>query len=356
MKTITQLDVGRHNNFDVLRLMAALMVILSHAYLITGNFASEPYVKVLGFTDMGAFGVGIFFIISGYLVLKSLCRQKTPGSFVKARALRIFPGLIASALFCAFVIGPLCTNLPLSAYFKSPETYDFLWRFSALHNIKNMLPGVFVSNPYPRHVNSPVWTLPAEILLYLGVFVIGLVRLVWQKQYKLLLQALPLILLLAAFFFKKNYSLEYYNYTVCSWGIYFLTGMLFYWFNKHIKISIRVFLVLLAAFLVLYFLNIPLYSYVFMAVLVYGVFVFAYHPKLHISLAKNWGDFSYGRYIYTFPVQQMLIAKFGILGPINNFLLSVLLTLPLAMLSWYYMEKPILALKQGSKKLQPIIL
>jgi peptidoglycan/LPS O-acetylase OafA/YrhL len=161
---------------------------------------------------MGAVGVGIFFTISGYLILKSLYRHKTIGQFVWARSLRIFPGLFIASLFCAFIIGPLSTNLPLSEYFKKGETFDFIWRLSLLHNFKNTLPGVFITNPYPSHVDSPIWTLPAEILLYLEVVILGVVMISFKKQFKALFRLIPLIFLLILFFFKKSYPDWYMQY------------------------------------------------------------------------------------------------------------------------------------------------
>ncbi|TFF34045.1 acyltransferase family protein [Mucilaginibacter psychrotolerans] len=82
MITIKQLDQGRNNNFDLLRFTAAVMVIFSHTYLVNGQFSNEPLQKLIGFIDFGALGVKIFFIISGYLITKSLYRQPTLGSFV----------------------------------------------------------------------------------------------------------------------------------------------------------------------------------------------------------------------------------------------------------------------------------
>jgi peptidoglycan/LPS O-acetylase OafA/YrhL len=345
MKSLNELDKGRNNNFDLLRLFAATLVILSHSYLITGNFQSEPFIRLFGFIHLGAVGVGIFFTISGYLILKSLYRHKTIGQFVWARSLRIFPGLFIASLFCAFIIGPISTNLPLLEYFKKGETFEFIWRLSLLHNFKDMLPGVFINNPFPSRVNGPIWTLPAEILLYSEVVILGVVIVFFKKQFKLLLRLLPLIILLILFFFKKSYPYWYMQYIIKDWGLMFNCGMMFYWLRNKIKISLYILAGMLILLIVMIFLKFTFIIYVFYGTLIYGVFTFAYHPKLYLEKYKNWGDFSYGLYIYAFPIQQVLTSNLKILNPIIHFLMAFTITLPLAALSWYYIEKPMLSLK-----------
>src|SRR5436305_9606461 len=85
----------RRNNFDALRLLAALSVVFSHAFLIAeGSEANEPFVRLTGNQCiLGLVGVFVFFIISGYLVTESWCRSPAPGRFAMRRFLRIYPGL-----------------------------------------------------------------------------------------------------------------------------------------------------------------------------------------------------------------------------------------------------------------------
>ncbi|HEY9194990.1 MAG TPA: acyltransferase, partial [Mucilaginibacter sp.] len=167
--TIRDLDSGRNNNFDLLRFVAALMVIFSHSFLVTNTYFTGPYTSWITYLDFGGRGVKIFFSISGYLITKSLFRQPTLASYVWARCVRILPALFVAALFCAFIIGPICTSLPLSQYFANPEVYRYLYRFVTLHNYMDSLPGTFMKNSYPGSVNSPIWTLPAELLMYFCV-------------------------------------------------------------------------------------------------------------------------------------------------------------------------------------------
>jgi len=113
----------RRNNFDALRLIAALSVVFSHSFLVAeGSEANEPFVRLTGNQCiLGLVGVFVFFIISGYLVTESWCRSPMPGRFALRRALRIYPGLVVNVALCAFVMGPLITSLPWPAYFSGAE-------------------------------------------------------------------------------------------------------------------------------------------------------------------------------------------------------------------------------------------
>src|ERR1700687_6215627 len=123
--------VERRNNFDLMRLVAAVSVIFSHAFLLSENSQDHDPLMMLtgGQTILGVVGVFGFFTISGYLVTQSFDATASPLVFLAKRALRVFPGLFLCLLVCVFVIGPLVTQLPLADYFARPQPYLFL-----LHN------------------------------------------------------------------------------------------------------------------------------------------------------------------------------------------------------------------------------
>lgn len=94
----------RHNSFDLLRLFLAVLVVLSHCYLITGVQEKKPlYVWSGGLITMGTFAVNGFFVISGYLVYGSLQRSFSVLHFLWKRVLRIFPALFGLALFSILI-------------------------------------------------------------------------------------------------------------------------------------------------------------------------------------------------------------------------------------------------------------
>ena len=82
------------------------------------------------------------------------------------------------------------------------------------------------------------------------------------------------------------------------------------------------------------------------AFLVYAVFWCAYVPDGWIRKYNNLGDYSYGLYIYAFPVHQTLAALRPGIAPLPMFLAAFPLSLGLAVVSWHVVEKPSLALKE----------
>ncbi len=118
----------RANNFDALRLFAAVSVIFSHAFLIAdGTQNNEPLILLTGNQAIfGLAGVFVFFAISGFLVTQSFEHTANPLHFLAKRVLRIFPGLFVATLVSAFVLGPIVTDLPLAAYLSRLEPYAYV--------------------------------------------------------------------------------------------------------------------------------------------------------------------------------------------------------------------------------------
>ncbi|MCU1418375.1 MAG: acyltransferase family protein [Schumannella sp.] len=157
----------RDNNFDAVRLIAALAVVVGHAWPLTG-LTHPPAVAGI---PMFTIAVYVFFTLSGYLVGTSWVRDPRPLAFLTRRVSRIFPALIVVVVLTVFVIGPLVTTLPIAHYFASPTTWGYLGNVSLLATYD--LPGVFADHPRPV-VNGVLWTLGPEFTCYLGVLAIGL--------------------------------------------------------------------------------------------------------------------------------------------------------------------------------------
>src|SRR5207248_914609 len=170
----------RRNNFDALRLIAALSVAFSHSFLIAeGSEAREPFAWLTGNQCiLGLVGVFVFFIISGYLVTESYCRTPAPGRFALKRGLRIYPALADNAIVCALVLGPIATSLPLSAYFADRGVGRFVAAVLMLDPGPLQLPGVlFADNSVGLLINGSLWTLRYEVMMYAMVLLLGIVRL-----------------------------------------------------------------------------------------------------------------------------------------------------------------------------------
>jgi peptidoglycan/LPS O-acetylase OafA/YrhL len=337
------LDTGhRLNNFDALRIAAALMVLFGHAYVLTGREALEPAIRLTG-RSFGEIGVAIFFVISGFLVSASWRRLPQPRAFLAARLLRILPGLAVAVASTALVLGPLASTLPPERYFAEPETWLYPIRNLLLYPVAYSLPGVFETLPYPDVVNGSLWTLRLEFSLYLAVPALWavarrgrLVPVLAAAAAALLFlgcvaagSATPPVVLIGArylFLFLAGAALSASGparwrqgwSAVAFWGV-------------------------LAAFA---FAS-PAWSLAASTlVLPLLVVSFALTPLRGLSSLSRWGDYSYGIYIYAFPVQQALVQAFGPDISIAAFTaLTLLCTTPLAVLSWLLVEKPALDLK-----------
>jgi peptidoglycan/LPS O-acetylase OafA/YrhL len=165
---------GRENNFNLLRVLAAIAVLFSHCFPLTrGPEAAEPLNALLGHS-LGKVAVLIFFVISGFFVSQSFHRCASLSDFIAARVLRIYPGFIVVLVFGVVVIGAMTTAMPVNEYYSDPSTFIYVLNGLTLKWIQVGLPGVFLTNPYPFAVNGSLWTLFYEVLCYAGAVVVAL--------------------------------------------------------------------------------------------------------------------------------------------------------------------------------------
>jgi peptidoglycan/LPS O-acetylase OafA/YrhL len=337
--TLAECLARGRDNFLVLRLGAALLVLLGHSYalLAPGLAESDPARRWFDQIYTHFIGVMAFFVISGYLITLSWQRNPRIGRFLVARALRILPALGVCVVLVAFALGPLLTSLPWTDYFTSSQPYAYVAGNFALVSLHWQLPGVFVANPVTDVVNGSLWTLPVEAKMYLGVAALGactLLRRRWLAN-----------LALAAFIG------IYLAWPLAATGDLGLDRMLIAFFafgalccvnREQVPISLPILvLVVLACWLAR---DGALYRYLLGLAIGYGTLWFAYAPRL--PALRGLGDWSYGTYLWGFPVQQALIS-FGVLhDPLTLFACALAPTLLLAALSWHWIERPALRIKR----------
>lgn len=339
---------GRDNNFNLLRFAAAFAVLYSHSYAIVlgiGNF--EPFVQRIGYTLAGI-AVDVFFITSGFLVTASLLRLDGFKAFFRARALRIFPALVVMSLLLAFVLGPVFTSLPTAEYFAHGDVYRFVLKDSTiLAGIKMKLPGVF-EGLYFREVNGSLWTLPFEVRCYLTVALLWFVALRLRAgapaTFARLATGLAL-LMLAGFWIAHDAGYKHWH-TFRLFYMFF-AGAAFWMFRERIPMRHGV-AAAMAAALALAVAFPRAFFWVYPLTIAYLVLYAAYVPRGWIRGFNRVGDYSYGIYIYAFPVQQVLKATVPGITPAQMIVAATACTLPLAMLSWHLVEKPMLARKDAA--------
>jgi peptidoglycan/LPS O-acetylase OafA/YrhL len=345
---LADLANGKDNNFNLLRLLAALAVLVTHSFaLVSGDPQTEPLRAWIGLT-IGDFAVDAFFITSGFLVTASLVRKQSIRHFIFSRALRIYPALLVMLVLTVFALGLLVTSLDAIKYLSSTQTYRYFIKCALLiFNIEYVLPGVFENNPVKFAVNGSLWSMPWELRMYALLLSIWIAAKLFRRSGLTFLNRGVLVIFLAslALHFRFNFGSENTDHGIRLLYMFF-SGAAFYCFRDNIRLSnpavVFILGLLLAstshkeAFFVAYTL---LYSYV--------VLWLAYVPSGSIREYNSFGDYSYGTYIYAYPIQQLTIKFFPTLSVIGMIFVSALLTLIFASGSWHLVEARALNLKRN---------
>ena len=343
MKRLDDLAHGRNNNYHLLRLLAAAAVLFSHSFpLASGDKAGEPLRAQFGCTP-GSIAVDLFFLISGLLVTISLVRRNSAGDFVRARFFRIWPGLAVALLLTIFVLGPFFTTLPTLAYFEARGTWRYLLQnLFLLRGIDYTLPGVFAGNPWPAAVNGSLWTLPNEVFCYLFLLASWLMlnavgRLAFFKR----AVTIAWLVLLAL----HVHALTHGTLEDSPVRLYFMfcTGAALYMHRSAIVLS-WIALLVVAIVVAASAGHGALFGLACSLGLPYATLCLAYLPGGAFLAFNRLGDYSYGTYIYAYPVQQGLMALRPDLSAVPLFVVSFFVTLVLAVASWHFIEQPATAL------------
>jgi len=333
------------NSLDLLRLLAAMMVLYSHQYALQG--LTEPL--FMGWNTFGGAGVTIFFFLSGYLVWTSWERDPNILRFFARRSLRIFPALWVVCLLSVFVLGPLATTFPLGDYFDSSVTWRYLWRTAVLYT-PYTLPGLFPGNALPLVVNGSLWTLPVEFFCYITVAVVGVVAAVFALGFRGSLLSLGVLCAVALTFLGERWlGSGYVPYlemvAMFWWGVYYA---------HRLKVRSASYDLVLAAVALVGFALLGPRGLERTAMLMCAAA--AVHLARVSPIGARWtdrvGDLSYGVYIYAFPVQQLVMhwGKDQSFPLGVDWLLTVSVTLGLAYLSWHSVEQWALRFKPSARK------
>lgn len=333
---------GRHNNFDLIRFVAATLVIISHSFAAAGGH-TEPGI---GSNSLGTIGVYVFFTISGFLVTRSWLLHPRVSAFIGKRLLRILPGLAGATLFVLFIIGPIFTTLPLKQYFKDPLTLLYIGNIG-IFSLNYNLPGVFTHNSFANNVNGSIWTLPHEFIAYIGIGFAGAFGLLKKRPPVVWSYALVLIASYVLISIFKNTALYVLDLQLAPFFHmipFFVIGSLLYIHRD--KIPLSELWALIATILLVVSPHIHGQYYIRLLVIPYLVIFLALIPTRYARQFGRYGDFSYGIYIYGWTVQQSIeaISKEAI-GPLHMLAYTFPITLLLAIASWYVIEKPFLKLK-----------
>lgn len=326
---------GRATGFDYMRFLLAVSVILFHTIITSYGRTVQDQVVNNGFGHGFKIILPMFFALSGFLVAGSLERSKSIGVFLGLRVFRIFPALAMDTLLCALLLGPLLTTLPLQEYFNHPVFHQYFLNILGIIHFE--LPGVFEGNPVAL-VNGQLWTIPVELECYITLTVLGLLS--FHRRRHLMLAAFVAMLVLFEGSAIIRHNLPGVGRMLL---LAFCSGVAFYQFREYIRLSVVGFVVALVLTVVC----------VVYKPLLYGVAIPATYMTVCLGLLNppKWGfletgDYSYGLFLYGFPLQQALMQ---LLPAARVWYINALLAVPLAlvfsMLSWHLIEKRVLARK-----------
>jgi len=325
------------NNFDFLRVVFAFTVAFAHLIELSDLEILKP-LKIYFNTRLAIDG---FFIVSGFLIAKSFENSKTIKEYIIRRAKRIIPAYAVVILVSALFFSAISTS-SLSEYFSNIQFWKYLTANLSFQNyLEPCLPGVFETNKFCA-VNGALWTIKVEEAFYLLVpLFYWFVR---SKKFNFYL-LIVIVYLLSVFYYMYFLSIDNYRIAKQLPGAlaFFATGIVFY---KNFSLLQKWKDYIIIPCLIVFFLEQYILKTQLLKPVAFGFMVFyiTYSFKFLNNFGK-YGDFTYGIYIYHFPLIQLFVSL-GLFNKYPSFLVCVLvlmLTLVLSILSWYLIELPYLS-------------
>ncbi|PXW76293.1 peptidoglycan/LPS O-acetylase OafA/YrhL [Blastomonas natatoria] len=337
-RTLAESMSARDNHLNLIRAIAAVAVLVSHAWPIALGMGSvEPVERVVGYT-LGQLAVLIFFAISGFLITASYDRSRSPKKYVIARFLRLIPGLFISVVLIAIIMGPLVSSLPPAIYFSNAGVYEFIVKNAILISPQYRLPGVFQTNPM-QDVEGSIWTLAYEAMCYGVILAFGLLG--GFKNIRILRMITVAMMAFLVVLNIQDYSISPRIDIFVEFALPFSFGMAFYaWKNEIILSPFWACIILAIAF---FCHDTKIYPVFVALALSYTTILLAYTASTCLLAYNRLGDYSYGIYIYAFPVQGLMVhMSKGAMSPAENIATALPITIFLAVVSWHFVEKPAL--------------
>jgi peptidoglycan/LPS O-acetylase OafA/YrhL len=283
----------------------------------------------------------MFFALSGFLVTGSALRLRKTSTFLAFRFLRIVPALGTEVALSALVLGPAVTILEIADYFRDPLVYRYFANIAGI--ISYRLPGVFLNNPARETVNLNLWTLPGEFYCYAAMAFCMVSGLAYNRRFLLIFVGL-LMCVLAPINLFTDFDVVPAALPTHALAIYFLVGVAFYHWRERVPVHPAIFILCGA---LAYVLLLSRHTVYLVPPLLGYCTVFAGMVRLPKSRLLASGDYSYGVYLYGFPIcQATMVALPWLRGNWGGLMLIAgIITCLFAAFSWHLIEKPALKLK-----------
>lgn len=346
------------NNLTLVRLILASAVILTHCFeMIHGRIPKDALIWPLG-RPVSELAVDGFFFLSGFLVYDSLGRSTSVLSFLKRRVVRMWPGLAVSVILTV-AIGAMVSVTPIPGYFFG-ATASFLFGNLTFSYGGYQLTGVACGDALCV-VNGSLWSLPWEFRCYLVLALLGFTG--FAQRRRMIWFVLPATLAFALAWHLPGLQglvgriggsglLFVFNTWDRLWPLFAL-GAAAAIFRERIPLS-------WAGLLALVALNAVAEVTGFKALHIqalmvgYAVLCLGFLTADKRAISGRWPDYSFGIYIYAFPVMVALDA----IGFTDHYLLlagiTLACTVPLAAFSWHMVEKPVLDRMHRARKVPTV--
>jgi peptidoglycan/LPS O-acetylase OafA/YrhL len=346
---------SRSNSIAFLRLLLATLVIFSHASDL-GKFPPDFLAQLSGGRwNFGGLAVDGFFFLSGLLITQSYVRLRSFPRFAWHRFLRIFPGFWVCLAVTAFVFAPIVYWYQVGSLqgFFSTDHADgpvrYLYANALLQMNQYTIDGLLKYVPFPGAFNGSLWTLASEFKCYIVIGVLGAIGILGRGRFAVLVAFLAMWLLNISpdVFHRVLQTVPFFSAALpirdyLDWTVYFFLGSVTFFYRDQVALDWKLFVV--AVLTIPTLMSATYFEVLLPFALSYALFWLAY--RLPIRSADRYGDFSYGVYIYAFPMMQLLaffqLNRFGYWPFV---VLTILFTIPLAVLSWHLIEGPAMRLK-----------
>lgn len=323
----------KSQNLHFIRFLAAINVIISHAYIISLGEGNYDFLGKLthGQLTLGPLAVSVFFLCGGFLISKSVSKQKKFTLFLKTRITRLFPSLCFVTVLVMF-FGVFFSNLSPVEYYTQSATWKYL--LNSLLILVHNLPGVFENNPYLQTVNGSLWTLPVEFLCYMGCFVVYKIRCLCKKTFPITIPMVILCIIAINCLGRRVPSLL----SVLRPCLLFYIGMAFWVYRDYIILKVNI-----MVFCIIGFILTVIFKVTDLGMLVffpYIMFTIWFGIKQCSAKLGDLGNYSYGIYLWAFPVQQAIVyCNGGIMNPYINMLVAIPISFILGKITYNLVEK-----------------
>jgi peptidoglycan/LPS O-acetylase OafA/YrhL len=322
------------NCFDFLRFFFAFDILLAHLWELSENNS----LLFLSSITNSSIAVKGFFVISGFLVAKSYTNTPSLKDYFIKRAKRILPAYIFVILFATIFLS-LISKYNFYDYFTAISTYHYIgWNLIFLNFVHPCLPGVFDNNLLCA-VNGALWTLKVEEGFYVVLPIIFYLISKFKKPFLVLL----LLYILSVIYF---YGMQFYfNKPLFAKQLpgylsYFVVGIfLFLNFSNLLKHKLRIVIISISILLVSNYFSSN--SNIFYPAALGSVVIIAAYSLPFLNNFGKYGDFTYGLYIFHFPIIQ-LFKQYDLFEKYNPILMGfiiICITFAFALFSWFFIEK-----------------